>query len=166
MQESNEKSGTDAESEPGRAVERESGQSEKEGSGGKLSAKKLAAWSACALWILSLLLSFGIPINSSYIWLPDAVLLAGFIPLLWICPYSLVWIAYGVLTTFIGAFLLLLSNIPSSALPAETHSVKLHLLQYHPCWTWMIIGVIVTAGGTVKLFINLFLFFFRRRKQK
>lgn len=117
--------------------------------------KKIAGILAIFLWLLSIGLSFAIPPGSELIWVPDAVLLLGFFPLLWICPYSLVWIAFGILTAFIGFFLLLLTNIPTSSLPAETHKVKEHLAEYHPSWSWMLLGVLGTAGGVVKLFLNL-----------
>lgn len=118
-------------------------------------AHKIAGWSACALWVLSIVLSFCIPPNSPSIWLPDTVLLLGFFPLIWICPWSLVWIAWGVLTTFIGWFLLLLTCIPDSSLPAQSHDIKHHLAQYHLCWPWQILGVMVTISGTIRLIINI-----------
>lgn len=117
--------------------------------------KKIASLVACALWVLSIGLSFAIPPSSNMIWIPDAVLLAGFFPLLWICPYSFVWIIWGILTAFIGAFLLLLTNIPDNALPPDTHTIKHHLAEYHPYWSWMILGLVGTIAGVVKLVINL-----------
>lgn len=117
--------------------------------------KKIAAWTACGLWVLSLGLSFAIPPTSPLIWIPDTVLLLGFFPLIWICPYSLVWIAFGILTAFIGSFLLLLTCIPNEALPADTHAIKKHLLEFHPCWSWMLLGLFATIAGIIKLIINL-----------
>lgn len=115
---------------------------------------KVASWTACGLWALSIILSFCIPPNSPAIWIPDAILLLGFYPLIWICPWSLVWIAWGILTTFIGWFLLLLSCLPDSGLPAQSLGVKHHLAEYHVCWPWLIMGALVTICGTIRLIIN------------
>ncbi len=122
---------------------------------GSLNTKKIAGWAACVLWLLSIILSFCIPTSSPLIFLPDTVLLLGFMPLILICPYSLVWIAFGVLTAFIGCFLLLLTHIPNSALPADTHAIKMHLAEFHPSWSWMIIGGVFAIAGILKLFYNL-----------
>ena len=122
----------------------------------RMSGKKIAGLIALALWLLSIALSFLIAPESELIWVPDAVLLAGFFPLLWICPFSLIWIAFGLLTAFIGFFLLLLTNIPTASLPTETHKIKEHLALYHPCWSWMLIGIFVTICGGVKLAVNIF----------
>ncbi|MBX9687238.1 MAG: hypothetical protein K2X27_11085 [Candidatus Obscuribacterales bacterium] len=119
------------------------------------SRKKIAGLSALLLWVLSIAFSFAIPPSSEQIWLPDAILLVGFFPLLWICPFSLVWLAFGILTTFIGAFLLLLSCIPDASMPAQSVSIKHHLAEYHPCWTWMILGLIATVAGAIKSLISL-----------
>lgn len=116
---------------------------------------KIASWTACGLWVLSIILSFCIPPNSARIWIPDAVLLLGFYPLIWICPWSLVWIAWGILTTFIGWFLLLLTCLPDASLPAQSLGVKHHLAEYHVCWPWLIMGALVTICGTIRLIINM-----------
>lgn len=126
--------------------------------------KKFAVWISCALWGLSILLSFSIPTSSNLIWLPDTVLLLGFFPLIWICPFSLVWIAFGLLTAFIGSFLLLLINIPDSALPAATLPVKKHLAEFHPWWSWLLIGVLVTICGAMRMLINIVRHFARKNK--
>jgi hypothetical protein len=116
--------------------------------------------------VLSIVASFSIPSNSPFIWVPDFILLAGFLPLLWICPYSLVWIAFGIMNLLIGFFLLLLTNIPNSALPASSISIKKHLEEFHPCWTWMLLGLLVTICGSVRLIINVYLHFARAAKNK
>lgn len=128
--------------------------------------QKIALWSACVLWVLSIVLSFAIPTSSSLIWLPDTVLLLGFFPLIIICRYSIIWLAFGILTGFIGSFLLVLTNIPDSALPAQTISVKKHLAEYHPCWSWMILGTFVTVCGTIRLLVNSVFFFVRRGRNQ
>lgn len=121
----------------------------------KSNRKKIAGWIACGLWAVSILLSFLIPTSSALIWVPDAVLLIGFFPLIWICPYSFVWLLFGILTTFIGSFLLLLTNIPDSAMPLDTHAIKHHLAEYHPCWSWMLLGLLVTIAGVIKFVANM-----------
>ena len=123
-------------------------------SAAKWTRKKICGCAACVLWLLSIACSFLIAPSSPFIWVPDFILLAGFLPLLWICPFSLVWIAFGLLTGFIGFFLLLLTNIPESALPASSHAIKKHLAEFHPCWTWMLLGAFVTICGTIRLLLN------------
>ena len=127
--------------------------------------KKLAVWTSCGLWGLSIILSFLIPTSSPAIWLPDSLLLLGFFPLIWICPYSVIWLAFGILTALIGSFLLLLTNIPDASLPAQTLSVKKHLAEFHPCWSWMIIGSFVTICGSIRFLVNCLLFFIRKQRQ-
>ncbi len=127
---------------------------------------KIAAWISCALWAISIALSFEIPPSSSFIWVPDTALLLGFFPLIWICPFSLIWIAFGGLTAFIGFFLLLLSNIPDASLPAQTIGIKKHLAEFHPCWSWMILGVLVTICGSIRLTINTVLILTKRYSNK
>ncbi len=129
------------------------------------SRKKIATLSACALWGISIILGFSIPANSPNIWIPDTALLLGFLPLIWICPFSLVWILFGVLTGFIGLFLLVLTNIPDSALPVQSLAAKKHLADYHNYWSWMIIGALVSIGGSIRLIINTSIYLLRRRKQ-
>lgn len=134
------------------AAESDAGLETKANKSGK---HKVATVISCLIWILSIVLSFMIPPSSAYIWVPDAILLLGFFPLIFICPYSLVWIAFGILTSFIGFFLLLLTNIPEAALPLDTHKIKQHLEEYHPCWSWMLIGLFGTVSGFVKLSLNI-----------
>lgn len=130
----------------------------------KSARKKIAGWTACGIWGLSIILSFAIPTSSPFIWIPDTVLLLGFFPLIWICPWSLVWILFGVLTTFIGSFLLLLINIPDSAMPPETHSIKKHLEEFHPWWSWMLLGLFVTVCGVIRLIVNVVKHFLRKKE--
>ncbi len=127
---------------------------------------KIAGWLACFLWVLSMVLSFYIPPSSSYIWVPDFVLLIGFLPLIYICPYSLIWIVFGILTAFIGCFLQLLTNIPDAPFPPASIIVKKHLADYHPCWSWMIVGTLVTICGTIKLVINICKYFIKKQREK
>ena len=115
---------------------------------------KIATWIACAFWGISIALSFAIPPSSPLIWIPDTFLLLGFLPLLYICPWSIVWIIFGALTLFIGWFLLLLTCIPDSSLPAQAIGVKKHLAEYHPAWSWMILGLGVTICGIIRMTIN------------
>jgi len=131
---------------------------------GKSRRRNIAGWSAVALWGLSIILSFSIPPSSQYIWVPDSVLLVGFFPLIWICPFSLVWLAFGILTAFIGSFLLLLTNIPDTALPLETVAIKKHLALYHPYWSWILAGLFVTICGAIRLTINVWLLLMRKKQ--
>ncbi len=37
---------------------------------------------------------------------------------------------------------------------AQSLDIKHHLAEYHICWPWQILGVIVTVCGTIRLIIN------------
>jgi hypothetical protein len=132
----------------------------------KSTKRKIAGWSAIGLWLLSIAMSFAIAPSSNLIWLPDALLLIGFFPLIWLCPYSILWITFGLFTAAIGFILLVLTNIPDSALPAQTWAIKKHLAEYHPAWSWLIIGTVATIYGTIRFLINSTLFIIRKARSK
>jgi hypothetical protein len=127
-------------------------------------AKKIAAILSTIIWLLAFALAFAIPPQSSFIWMPDAVLLAGFIPLLFIYSPSWPWLVFGVLNTIIGFFLLLSSYIPNNEFPNDIITVKKHIADYHAPFTWMYFGVVAILYGLIRLFKNTTLFLVKRNK--
>lgn len=118
---------------------------------------KSAGIIACILWILSIILAFLIKPDSPYIYVPDAVLLGGFFPLLFAWRYSWPWLIFGLLNLAIGFFLLVLGNLPDQPFPVESVVVKHHLCLYHPWGIWMIMGVCAIAYGLIRLTKNIVL---------
>lgn len=130
----------------------ETAQDAKKLDGGRL---KIATITSCFLWVSSIALSFAIPPTSSLIWLPDSILLTGFLPLLLVSKWSWPWVVFGVLNGLIGFLLLTVSYIPDQPpLTKEMIEVKHHLASYHPCWSWMIIGSLCTIYGILHLAVN------------
>ncbi len=125
----------------------------------KLSPGLLATISSTALWVLSLILAFTIHPGEPLIWLPDTLLLLGFVPLLLLWHRWWLTLLFGLFNGGIGFFLLLLSCFNLSDFPAETRSVVgpgiEHLVNYHNCWTWMVLGVISAAVGLLHLLVKI-----------
>lgn len=124
----------------------------------------LATVSSTALWVLSLILAFSIHPGEPLIWLPDALLLIGFVPLLLLWHRWWLTFLFGLFNGGIGFFLLLLACFNLSDFPAQTRSVVgpgiEHLVNYHNCWTWMVIGVTAIATGLLHLVLKLCRFVF------
>lgn len=127
---------------------------------------KRAAIASSVLWVLSLVLSFSIPPSSPYIWVPDVVLLLGFIPLLFSWSPSWPWLLFGVLNIVIGAFLLLLYCLPDDPFPKGLHAGKHHICEYHPYAPWAIIGILATVYGIGRMVKNIVLWCSARNKAK
>lgn len=145
-----------------------------------MSASKIAGIVSAVLWIVGFALAFVVPSNSPFMWVPDALLLIGFFPLLIFWKPSWPWLVFGVLNVVIGFVLLVATFLPVETLTAEmakareqltaTKSpyasmfsptateqmahVHTHLAKQHSPWTWMIIGVISTIYGVVRMIKN------------
>lgn len=133
---------------------------------------RIATIIACALWLLSIVLSFAIPPNSPLIWIPDSILLAGFLPLLFLKRWSWTWIIFGILNMGIGFLLLTIEVMPDVPpppelpLPPELVVAKHHLKDYHPSWSWMIIGALCTIYGSAQALVNIGILIWQRIKTK
>ena len=132
----------------------------------KVKDHKSAAIASCVLWVLSIILSLTIPTSSQLIWAPDAVLLIGFLPLLFSWSPSWPWLVFGVCNLFIGGFLLVLYCLGDDEFPKALHAGKHHLTEYHPWGTWMVLGVIVTVYGAVRLIKNIVCLIRRKQKER
>lgn len=83
---------------------------------------------AIFFWVLSLILAFKIPPGSRYIWVPDALLLFGFYPLLIGSRARWLWLVFGVLNIIIGWHLAMSTVIPDANFaPYHLVEIKQHL---------------------------------------
>lgn len=147
----------------------------------KMSASKIAGIVSAALWILGFALAFLIPADNPLMWVPDALLLIGFFPLLFFWKPSWPWLVFGVLNVIIGFVLLVGTFIPVGTLTSEMNKareqltaqkspyasvfsesstqqmahVHTHLVKQHSPWTWMIIGIVSTIYGIVRMIKNM-----------
>lgn len=147
----------------------------------KMSASKIAGIVSAILWILGFALAFVIPAESPLMWVPDALLLIGFLPLLFFWKPSWPWLVFGILNVVIGFVLLVGTFIPVNTLTTEMKKaeaqltaqkspyasvfsetsaeqmahVHTHLVKQHSPWTWMLVGVFSTIYGIVRMIKNL-----------
>lgn len=129
------------------------------------SKKKIAGILSVILWTVGFLLLFVLPPAHPLVWTSDALLLAGFWPLLFIYRAGWTWLIFGVLNAAIGFILLTVSFIAPSDFqtafdslpPSQRHltdgffATREHLLQMHNCWTWMVIGLISALFGAFRI---------------
>lgn len=108
-----------------------------------------------ALWILSLVLAFQIPATSALIWLPDSLLLIGFVPLLILARQSWLILLFGISNAFIGFFLLVLVHLESDKFVGEVLQMKQHLITMHSPWAWLYIGVGIAIWGAIASTIDI-----------
>lgn len=149
--------------------------------GKKMTASKIAGIVSAVLWIVGFALAFVIPADNPLIWIPDALLLIGFFPLLFFWKPSWPWLVFGILNVVIGFVLLVGTFIPVDTLTGEMKKareqltaqnspyasvfsetstaqmaqVHTHLVKQHSPWTWMLIGVFSTGYGLVRMIKNI-----------
>lgn len=147
----------------------------------KMSASKIAGIVSAVLWILGFALAFVIPAENPLMWVPDALLLIGFFPLLFFWKPSWPWLVFGILNVVIGFVLLVGTFIPVDTLTTEMKKareqltaqkspyasvfsetsteqmahVHTHLVKQHSPWTWMLVGVFSTIYGIVRMIKNM-----------
>lgn len=145
-----------------------------------MSASKIAGIVSAVLWILGFALAFVVPADSPFMWVPDALLLIGFFPLLIFWKPSWPWLVFGFLNVVIGFILLVATFLPVETLVSEMAKarqqlteakspyvsvfseatseqmahVHTHLAKQHSPWTWMIVGIISVIYGIVRLIKN------------
>lgn len=122
----------------------------------KTSKKSLVATVlSTALWLLSIVLAFQIPATSALIWLPDSLLLLGFVPLLVLARQSWLILLFGLSNAFIGFFLLVLAHLESDKFVGEVLLMKQHLITMHSPWAWLYLGLLIAIWGAAASTIDL-----------
>ncbi len=128
----------------------------------KLAKQSKASWVATILstllWVLSLVLAFQIPGGSKDIWLPDTLLLLGFLPLLMLWRQSWLTLLFGIFNGLIGFFLLILINLESEKFVGQVLAMKEHLTSMHSPWAWLSVSLIAVTWGAVACVIDLIKF--------
>lgn len=115
----------------------------------------IATLLSTALWILSIILAFQIPATSHLIWLPDSLLLLGFVPLLVLAKQSWLVLLFGLSNAFIGFFLLVLTHLESDKFVGEVLLMKQHLATMHSPWAWLTIGLLIAIWGAIASTIDI-----------
>lgn len=120
-----------------------------------MSRAKLATIISTVLWLLSIALAFLIHAGQPLIWLPDFLLLAGFVPLLWLWRIPVLTLLFGISNFAIGAFILLLASFEPGTFPKESLPMLDHLTTMH-CWqAWMAVGIVTSLWGLVTLVMQI-----------
>jgi hypothetical protein len=120
--------------------------------------KKKTLWatvSSTVLWVLSFVLAFVIKSGTSLAFLPDALLLLGFFPLLLLWRRGWLTLLFGVFNTLIGFFLLLLQYLPDEKFVGPMQTMRGHLLTMHSSWTWMLLGLVALVWGAVATVVSI-----------
>lgn len=115
----------------------------------------IATLLSTVLWILSIILAFQIPATSHLIWLPDSLLLLGFVPLLVLAKQSWLVLLFGLSNAFIGFFLLVLTHLESDKFVGEVLLMKQHLVTMHSPWAWLTIGLLIAIWGAIASTIDI-----------
>jgi hypothetical protein len=118
------------------------------------------------LWVASIILSFLIKPGDVRIFIPDALLLLGFFPLLWLWRRGWVTFLFGLFNGLIGFFLLILQYLPDEKFTGAMQTMRNHLLQMHSSWTWLLLGMVALIWGGVSMAVGLALWIARRSKKK
>lgn len=117
-------------------------------------AKAIAGIASCVLWVAGIALGFRIPPNSNLIYVPDALMLLGFVPLLHLWRFSWTWLLFGAINFGIGVFLQAIAFMPDNLFPDRLLIAKHHLAQYHPPITWWMLGALSTICGIGRFIFN------------
>lgn len=120
-------------------------------------AKKIGGIASAVIWIVGIALAFVVPSTSKFIFVPDALLLLGFFPLLYLWKYSIPWLVFGALNFGIGILLLVIQLSDDSLFPKDLLPPKHHLAQYHPPIVWYVTGTIAFIFGAGRLIKNVYL---------
>ncbi|HEY9868804.1 MAG TPA: hypothetical protein V6D08_06535 [Candidatus Obscuribacterales bacterium] len=112
---------------------------------------KLAAILSCLLWAAGFFLAFVVPAGSPSIWVPDTLLLLGFIPLLLVWKPVWPWFAFGIFNIFIGFVLLVAQFLPESSLVGDLPKVRKHLAELHVWLVWVAFGAAAIFYGALRL---------------
>lgn len=129
-------------------------------------ARQFVGVASCLIWILGIGLAFVIPPSSNFIYVPDALLMFGFFPLLYLWKYSWPWLVFGLLNLGIGVLLMVIEYSPDNLFPANLLKPKHHLADYHPAVVWYITGLFAALFGAGRMIKNIYKLIARRKQIK
>jgi len=125
--------------------------------------RQLAAWGSALIWTASFILTFVIPGGSPQIWVPDTLLLLGFVPLLFVWKPAWPWLVFGFCNIGIGFVLAVTPFLDDSLLPGEMPAVRRHLAEFHVPLVWVLLGAASIVYGLVRLAKSLVSWLLARR---
>lgn len=117
----------------------------------QLTVRNIAAIVSTLVWTAGFFLAFVIPGGSPYLWLPDTLLLAGFVPLLLVWRPIWPWFVFGVCNVVIGFVLAVAQYLPDADLPRDLPKVRQHLAEFHVPLIWILFGIGSLAYGVLSL---------------
>ncbi|MBX9880059.1 MAG: hypothetical protein K2Y22_16495 [Candidatus Obscuribacterales bacterium] len=120
---------------------------------------------ACVIWLISFALSFVIPAGSPYIWLPDFLLLAGFVPLLVSYKPAWPWFVFGIGNVLIGFVLETAKHMPDNILPEYARPVQDHLIQMHVSMVWIKVGLLSIIYGLIRMLKNISIWLLKKSRK-
>ncbi|MBS1991903.1 MAG: hypothetical protein JSS83_15380 [Cyanobacteria bacterium SZAS LIN-3] len=116
------------------------------------------------LWVLSIVLAFVIKPGSAMAFVPDALLLLGFFPLLVLWRQGWLTFLFGLFNTLIGFFLLILQYMDDAPFVGSMKMMREHLITMHSCWTWIVLGIVPLIWGLVSMILSLSRWIMRRAR--
>ncbi len=128
--------------------------------------RQFAAYGSAVIWTASFFLSFVIPPGSPLIWVPDTLLLLGFVPLLFIWKPAWPWLVFGFCNIGIGFVLAVTPFLDDSLLPGELPKVRQHLAEFHVPLVWILLGAASVLYGLVRLVRGLISWLHARTRKK
>ena len=118
-------------------------------------ALKIAGIISTIIWIISFILLFLLKPTDKLVWTSDALLLAGFWPLLFVYKAGWTWLVFGCLNMFIGLSLEVSRHIPVDAIPQayvkDYLAGKDHILGMHPTMPWLFNGAVSALYGLFRI---------------
>jgi hypothetical protein len=133
----------------------------------KTRAAKIAGIISTVMWIAGFLIMPVLPKGSAWMWTSDLLLLLGFFPLLFVWKPGWPWVIFGLLNVGIGFILLIGFYIPDKAQHFNKEQMVMldHLAVYHSPFTWMVVGIIATVYGVIRMIKNLVKFILKKRTE-
>lgn len=116
-------------------------------------------------WVVGFALAFVIPPLSKFYWVPDALLLIGFWPLLFVWRPAWPWCLFGILNVLIGFILEMMVFLPDTNFTTEMKLVRKHLTEYHCALAWILIGFVSLAYGLFRS-VKAIVFYLRNKMAK
>lgn len=120
---------------------------------------------ACVIWTVSFILSFVLKPDSPYIWLPDFLLLLGFVPLLVSYKAAWPWFVFGIGNMLVAFSIETARYMPDSVLPVQAMPAKEHLYQMHVSIVWIRMGLLSLIYGLFRVLKKITIWLIKKTKK-